>query len=110
MREVIEREFHGQVKWEETSSRDTAENAAFSAAVLKKAGIKRVALVTHGWHLRRAVPLFQRQGIEVLPAPTGFTTSPESIFAQILPSGSALEESSVALREWLGILAQHLME
>ena len=108
MKEVIEREYHGHVKWAETASRDTAENAAYSAAILKKAGISRIALVTQAWHLPRAVALFEHQGLEVIPAPTGFTTSDPSLFFQALPSASALLDSSLALHEWLGILVQRM--
>lgn len=107
MKEAVERDFHGQVKWVEAASRDTAENAAFAAAMLKAAGITRIALVSHGWHLPRAVELFERQGFEVLPAPIGFTTQGPSLLAQSLPSAGSLEGSSVALHEWLGIFVRY---
>ena len=110
MKETIEREFHGQVKWVESKSRDTAENAAYSAAMLKAAGISRIALVSDGWHLPRAIELFQRQGLEVLPAPTGFATPSPSRFARALPSAGALADSNLALHEWLGIFVQRLMK
>ena len=109
MKEAIEGYFGGRVQWVESASRDTAENAAYSAAILKAAGITRVALVSHAWHLRRAVPLFERQGLDVMAAPTGFTTGPPSPFAAALPSARALAASSDALREWLGILVQEVL-
>lgn len=108
MKETIEREFHGQVKWVEGRSRDTGENAVYSAAMLKAAGISRIALVSDGWHLTRAIELFQRQGLEVLAAPTGFTGDSPSLFAQALPSANALHDSNIALHEWLGIFVQRL--
>ncbi len=110
MKEVIEREFRGEVKWVEGASRDTAENAAYSAPMLKAAGIRRIALVSDAWHLARAIELFQRQGFEVLPAPTGFTTASPSLFAQLLPSAGALTDSNIALHEWLGIFVQRLIK
>ena len=109
MKEVVEQDFHGQVKWVEGASRDTAENAVYSAAILRKAGISRIALISHSWHLERAIELFKRQGLEVLPAPTAFTTSPPSLFGRALPSADALEKSNLALHEWLGIFVQLLM-
>jgi uncharacterized SAM-binding protein YcdF (DUF218 family) len=109
MKEAIEREFQGQVKWVEAASRDTAENALYSAAMLKPAGVSRIALVSNGWHLPRAIELFKRQGFEVLAAPTGFTTDSPSLFAQALPSAGALMDSSTALHEWLGLFVQRLM-
>lgn len=108
MKEAIEREFGGKVKWTESASRDTAENAAFSARMLKAAGVTRIALVSHAWHLPRAIELFTWQGLEVYPAPTSFSTQPPSTFAQALPSGGALGSSSAALHEWLGIFVQRL--
>lgn len=107
MRDSIIGEFGGQVRWIEPASLDTAENASFSARLLKKANISRIALVSQAWHLPRATELFQRQGLEVLPAPTGFSTSAPSALSQWLPSASAMEASATALHEWLGIFVQH---
>jgi len=109
MKEAIERDFHGQVKWVEGASRDTAENAALSAIMLRKTGVSRIALVSHAWHLARAVELFERQGLEVLAAPTGFTTSSPSFFERALPSAEGLAHGYLALHEWLGIFVQRLM-
>ena len=104
MKESIEEEFGGTVRWVESRSRDTTENARFSAAALSADGVSRIALVSHAWHLPRAIPLFERQGLEIVAAPTAFTTLPESRLAQWLPSARALAQSSAALREWLGKL------
>ena len=108
MKEAIETDFRGQVKWVESASYDTAESAAYSATLLKADGITRIALVSHGWHLARAVELFERQGLQVLAAPTGFSTDRSLVLAQTIPSASALSASSRALHEWLGIFVQRL--
>ncbi|OHC70622.1 MAG: hypothetical protein A2045_02350 [Rhodocyclales bacterium GWA2_65_20] len=109
MKEAIERDFHGKVRWVENRSRDTAENAAFSAELLKSAGIGRIALVSHASHLPRAVELFEQQGLTVMPAPTGYSTHPpSSLLHRALPSADALGASTKALREWLGQLAGRL--
>lgn len=108
MKEVIEHEFGGKVKWTEAASRDTAENAVYSARILKDAGVARIALVSHARHLPRAVELFERQGLTVYPAPTVFSVPSSSLFAQMLPSAGALSASSQALHEWLGIAVQRL--
>ena len=102
MKEAIERDFGVKVKWAEIESRDTAENALYSAQILKAAGVKRVALVSHADHLPRAVPLFEGQGLAVIAAPMGFKTRSPSGIANALPSAGALDASSDALREWLG--------
>ena len=104
MKEVIERDFYGKVQWVERGSRDTQENALYSARILKGAGIERIALVSQAWHLRRASEHFRAQGLEVIPAPTGYATRARDWLAQGLPSAGALAASSRALLEWLGIL------
>jgi cyclophilin family peptidyl-prolyl cis-trans isomerase len=63
----------------ERLSLSTRENARFTAAAFAKRGIgSPVAVVTCAWHLRRALVLFERQGLSVVgiaaedaPAPAG---------------------------------------
>ena len=104
MKKVLESEYRQSVRWTETASRDTAENAANSYAILHQAGIVRIVLVTHAFHMRRAELQFRRQGLDVIPAPLGYNTAP-ALPETLLPSAAALEVSSRVLREWLGILA-----
>ena len=107
MKDVVEREFRGRVRWTEVESLDTRSNAERSAVLLKAAGIERIALVTHGWHMVRAAKTFERAGLQVLPAPMGFKGGQARKLYRVLPRASALADSSLALHEWLGILAQH---
>lgn len=104
MKQVLESEFAVPVRWAEVQSRDTAENASYSAPLLKAAGIHRIALVTHAWHMPRAVAAFEHEGLEVIPAPTGFAPRNASLFESLLPSTGALERSANALHEWAGRL------
>jgi uncharacterized SAM-binding protein YcdF (DUF218 family) len=53
----------------ENRSRDTYENALYSAQVLRRAGARRILLVTSAIHMGRAVASFRKQGLEVIPAP-----------------------------------------
>lgn len=108
MKEVAERELGVRVRWTETESRDTAENAAYSARLLKADGISRIALVSHAWHLKRAVELFEREGLQVFPAPTGYTRLPTDLLEKWRPSISAFANSAEALHEWLGLFVQNL--
>ena len=110
MAEILRDDFATPVRWIENKSRDTAENAAYSAPLLKAAGIQRIALVSHAWHLPRAVPLFERAGFTVLPAPTAFDTLPPSPWARWLPASHALNTSTLALNEYLGRLANQLFQ
>lgn len=52
----------------EEESRSTAENARYTAALLKARGIARVVLVTDGFHLLRAARWFAACGLEPVPA------------------------------------------
>jgi uncharacterized SAM-binding protein YcdF (DUF218 family) len=103
MKAALEAEFGIKVRWVEAVSRDTAENAQLSAPLLKTAGINRIALVSHSSHLPRAVPLFEREGFSVTPAPTIFTRPAGSLLIGFLPGGS-LGSSRTALSEYLGKL------
>lgn len=87
----------------EQASRNTHENALYSAPLLKDRGVQRILLVTSAFHMRRAVPLFERQGLEVLPAPTDYQlVVSESVVPGWVPSVRNLARTSVALHELLG--------
>lgn len=104
MRQALVEEFGVTPRWVEAASRDTAENALYSAQQLRQAGVTRVALVTHAWHMPRARELFAAQDLTVIAAPTGFANDSPSLLADLLPHPAALGESSVAVHEWLGRL------
>lgn len=106
MKSVLQDEFGIPVRWVEDRSLDTTDNAEFSAAILKSAGVQKIALISHSFHLRRAVPLFEAQGLTVIPAPTLLTGDADHWLAFI--PGGGLKTSQLALHEWLGILANKL--
>ncbi len=105
MADILEREFAVKVRWQEGESRNTAENASLSAAILRDAGIRRIVLVTQAFHMPRAARLFRAAGLEVVPAPTHFKTAGRSPLGplDLLPQSNALRNSYFALHEWLGI-------
>lgn len=89
----------------ERESRDTHDNAVYSAILLKGKGVKRILLVTSAFHMRRAVPLFERQGLEVIPAPTDFQrVVGHAAVPRWLPSADDLVRTTTALREYVGYL------
>ena len=105
MAAIAEREFGVAVRWRESESRDTADNARMSARILKAAGIRRVVLVTQAFHMPRARQLFESAGLEVIPAPTDFKgpgEGPLEVF-DFLPQARAIQTSYYALHEWLGL-------
>lgn len=104
MQHILNSEYGISPRWIEDSAQTTWDNARYSAPLLKQAGVRRIVLVTHAWHLRRAVPLFQAQGLDVVPAGIQFSgTRIDSVF-DLLPTPAGLRDSSFALHEWLGIL------
>lgn len=102
MKSVLENEFSTPVRWIETESRNTFENARASARILRAAGIGKVLLVTHSFHMRRAVQAFAPTGIEVIAAPTRLDTSGPLTFADFLPSPRGFQTSYFVAHELVG--------
>jgi uncharacterized SAM-binding protein YcdF (DUF218 family) len=105
MQRALKNQFGIGARWLEKDSRNTAENAQLSAAILKKDGIDSVVLVTHAIHMRRAARSFERAGLHVIPAPTHYYSVPDTRpgFLAWLPSMSALQVSHAGLYEITGL-------
>ena len=87
----------------EDKSRDTYQNAVYSAAMLDKLGVKKILLVTSAFHMRRAEALFNAQGLEVIPAPTDYQRLVGPVtMPGWLPAVSDLWQSTYALHEIVG--------
>lgn len=105
MKQAATEDFGVTVDWVETRSHTTAENAANAAPILRAHGVRRIYLVTHAWHMPRAVWAFRRTGLEVIPAPTAYVTPIGDERQQAwLPSALALYEVSLGLHEATGLL------
>lgn len=106
---VAEREFGRPLKWTESESRDTRENAVKMVALLKAQGIERIVLVTHDYHMRRAMRNFQRAAegskLALVAAPMDLPNPGRLHLRDWLPDNAFMEDTSLALREWLGYLA-----
>ena len=108
MRDALQQDFGVKVRWVESDSLDTRDNARNSAAILKPLGIRRVVLVSHAAHLLRARAEFIDAGFEVVPAPTGFLggdAEASSTIGDFLPGPSAAYTGWLVCHEWLGYLA-----
>lgn len=90
------------LRWRENRSRDTRENARMTFDMLQADGIRRIALVTHAWHMPRSVRNFEQAGFAVVPAPMGYIQTHERPILQWIPSAQGLKDSSAVLKEWLG--------
>ncbi|MEX6503404.1 YdcF family protein [Pseudomonas zhanjiangensis] len=109
MAQVLERDFGVKARWQEGRSRTTWENAVYSAALLKSAGMERVLLVTQAWHMPRARWCFEQQGLAVMTAPLGFLgVANGRPVGGWLPEAKALWQSGLLLNEALGLLAYPL--
>lgn len=91
---------------EENRSRSTLENAWYARQLLDAEGLPlRVGLVTSAFHMPRAVVLFERSGLQVTPFLADIRIVPErKLTWQLLPKASALERSTIALKERFGLL------
>ena len=104
MRATLEQDFQVPVRWTEDASNNTFENARYSFQILQKAGIKKIYLVTHAWHMPRSAWVFRRAGFEVIEAPTAFTTRYQTDLLAFVPRADALRDSKIFVHELIGLL------
>lgn len=102
MKTALESDFAVPVRWIEDRSKTTAENAAFSATMLKADGVSKVVLVTEAYHMARSVAVFEAQGLAVVPAPTATRSDIMWHLGIIYPNAAALRDSYAALHEIIG--------
>jgi len=86
----------------ETRSRNTWENAKETAIF----GFERVVLITSAYHIKRSVYCFNRHGVSVIAAPTDYKCDRgrKYDFVSFLPTIYSLDNSYLALHEYLGLL------
>jgi len=88
----------------ESTSRTTHENAVETAKLLKARGLRRITLVTHELHMRRAMACFRAQGLEVIPVSCREQGRGGPWTARVfLPASTALHQLTEVWHEWLGI-------
>jgi uncharacterized SAM-binding protein YcdF (DUF218 family) len=100
---IVLREFGATVAWLENASANTRENARNTGRTLQEAGISRIYLVTHAWHMRRARMAFEHVGFQVIPASIAHVGPLPAKPGYFVPSGGALELSAVFFREVGGL-------
>jgi uncharacterized SAM-binding protein YcdF (DUF218 family) len=104
-------EFGRPLKWTEAASRDTRDSAERSVALLRSAGVTRIVLVTHGWHMPRSLRAFEQAiassggGIMLTAAPMALARIELQAPLPWLPSQAGFTDTRHALREYLGLLA-----
>ena len=105
---IAAQDFGRPLKWIEDSSRDTRENALRSLALLRPAGIDHIVLVTHGWHMPRALRAFREaagSGVQVEAAPMGLAKGGEAPLLLWMPSSTGYTEMRNVLHELMGLTA-----
>ncbi len=103
----------------EPNSYNTRENALYSKAVLEKADLDPetldILLVTSAMHMPRARQIFEKLGMEVIPAPTDFLIADSdrpldsrARLISLLPQAQNLHFVSRAIKEYIGLFVYRL--
>ena len=102
-------EFGRPLRWLESDSRDTRENARRTIPLLREAAIERLVLVTHAAHMPRALRAFQEAagpgGMRIEAAPIGLAEAADAPLLRWLPSSKGYTDLRQALHERLGLAA-----
>jgi uncharacterized SAM-binding protein YcdF (DUF218 family) len=103
---------------QDSKSLNTYQNAVNVRQIMQERGIRRVLLVTSAMHMPRSLRIFQRQGIEAIPAPTDFlitqqeinepSSSPQATVLNLVPDADQLQNTTRALKEYIGTVVYHL--
>jgi len=107
---IAEHDYGKPLTWTESESRDTRENASRSMTMLKAAGISDLVLVTHGFHMPRAVRAFQAEAqraqtpVRIWAAPMGLAQPSEKVFLRWLPSSEGFRRVRLVMHELGGLL------
>ena len=102
LKTTFESYFSVPVKWTEDRSRNTFENALYTAAMLRNQNITKVVLVTQSRDLPRAIWSFEQAGLHAMPWHTPRTPIEVEKIEDFLPNTAALQTSFYGLHELLG--------
>ncbi|UCI17234.1 YdcF family protein [Mesorhizobium sp. B2-1-8] len=93
----------------EDKSRNTYENAVFSRELVKPKPGETWLLVTSAFHMPRAKGLFDKAGFPTIPWPVDYrTTGKEGVGFFRDNAADSLENTTIAVREWIGLFAYWL--
>lgn len=103
---------------QDSKSLNTYQNAVNVRQIMQERRIRRVLLVTSAMHMPRSIRIFQRNGIESIPAPTDFlitqqeinepSSSPQATLLNLVPDADRLQNTTRALKEYIGTVVYHL--
>jgi len=93
----------------ERQSRNTHQNAVFTAALVKPKPGERWLLVTSAHHMPRAVGCFRRVGFQVEAYPVDWRTGGlQDLWRPFRSASAGLARTDAAVREWVGLMAYWL--
>lgn len=87
-------------------ARNTIENAAFSKQLLKQAGLKPpYLLVTSAYHMRRAMLIYKKAGLDVVPYPCDYITGNDTVMpTDFVPGVEAIGKWNIYIKEMVGYI------
>jgi uncharacterized SAM-binding protein YcdF (DUF218 family) len=103
---------------QDPTSLNTYQNAINVQQILQERGLDRILLVTSAMHMPRSLRIFQHLGIDAIPAPTDFLVTQQELkepnkswqamLLGLLPDSERLDETTRALKEYLGTIVYRL--
>lgn len=92
----------------EDESRNTHENAVYSKDLAQPEEGKPWILITSAFHMPRSVGCFRQAGWSVIPYPVDYNTTGTEEIEPTFNLIGGLGISSVAIKEWLGLMFYYL--
>ncbi|WP_342315647.1 YdcF family protein [Lysobacter sp. FW306-1B-D06B] len=92
----------------ERESRNTRDNARYTAALAQRHGFHRVLLVTSSLHMPRAVIEFRKAGLDIVPVAVPERAKRDTWTQRWVPSRRALWRSGRAIKECAAIVMARL--
>jgi uncharacterized SAM-binding protein YcdF (DUF218 family) len=87
--------------------RDTHDEALHAATLARTNGWRKIILVTSAWHMRRALAVFQKAGMDAIPVAAdfrGIPVDPTERHLSLIPRTSSLVHLNLWLEETLGYI------
>jgi len=99
--------------WIESDSKNTKENALFTAALLKEKKLDQspILLCTSGYHMRRSIACFEKAGLTVVPYSADFAAGRRDAWLEqlLIPNAYTLAYWNVLIHEWIGYTSYWVM-
>jgi len=90
----------------EGRSKTTEENAKYTKEIMIKRKYKKAVLVTSATHMKRSVYIFEKKGVEVIPAPTGYISRYKENYGidSYFPNSVNFVGVTAAIWEYIGLI------